>query len=113
MVAQGLHCCTQAFASCGEWGLLFAKVCRLFILVASLAEEHRFCAIWVSVVVAWGLQSTRLSCPEASGIFSDQGIELVSLVLQGGFLTTGPPGKPSYGRLFKALSATNLGQKLS
>ena len=103
----------QASASCDEWGLLLVKVCRLLILVASLAEEHRFCGTWVSVVEAEGLQSSRLSCPEACGIFSDQGVELVSLVLQGGFLTTGPPGKPSYGRLFKALCATNLGQKLS
>ena len=34
-----------------------------------------------------------LSCSVAYGIFPDPGIELVSLAMVGGFLTTGPPGK--------------------
>ena len=37
----------------------------------------------------------RLSCPEACGIFLDQGMELVSPALQGRFSTTGSPGKPN------------------
>ena len=32
----GLCCCTRAFSSCGEQGLLFVVVCRLLIMVASL-----------------------------------------------------------------------------
>ena len=36
----GLHCCAQAFSSCGEWGLLFIAVHGLLILVASLVVEH-------------------------------------------------------------------------
>ena len=36
----GLCCCTWAFSSCGEWGLLFAAVCRFLIAVASLVAEH-------------------------------------------------------------------------
>ena len=41
------------------------------------------------VVVACGL-----SCPEACGILVPQaGIEPMSPALEGGFLTTGPPGK--------------------
>ena len=40
MVALGLHCCAQAFSSCGEWGLLFIAVCSLLIVVASLVAEH-------------------------------------------------------------------------
>ena len=47
MAALGLHCCTQAFSSCGEQGLLFVAVRRLlvavhrlFIVVASLVVEH-------------------------------------------------------------------------
>ena len=36
----GLRCCTQAFSSCGEWGLLFVAVHRLLIVVASLVVEH-------------------------------------------------------------------------
>ena len=36
----GLCCCAWAFSSCGELGLLFVAVCRLLIVVASLAVEH-------------------------------------------------------------------------
>ena len=39
LAALGLHCCTRAFSSCGEQGLLFIVVCRLLIAVASLAEH--------------------------------------------------------------------------
>ena len=41
MAALGLRCCTQAFSSCGERGLLFVAVCVLLIAVASLVAEHR------------------------------------------------------------------------
>ena len=44
----GLHGCSQAFSSCGAWGLLFVVVCRLLIEVPSLIVEHR------SVVVSMG-----------------------------------------------------------
>ena len=37
----GLHCCTWAFSSCSEWGLLFVAVRGLLIAVASLVAEHR------------------------------------------------------------------------
>ena len=40
MAALGLRCCTGAFSSCGEWGLLFVVVRGLLIAVASLAAEH-------------------------------------------------------------------------
>ena len=40
LAALGLRCCTWAFSSCGERGLLFVAVCRLLIAVASLAAEH-------------------------------------------------------------------------
>ena len=36
----GLRCCTRAFSSCGEQGLLFVAVSRLLIAVASLVAEH-------------------------------------------------------------------------
>ena len=32
LAALGLHCCTQAFSSCGEWGLL--------TVMASVVAEH-------------------------------------------------------------------------
>ena len=41
MAVLGLHCCVQAFSSCGEQGLLFVAVHGLLIVVASLVAEHR------------------------------------------------------------------------
>ena len=40
LAALGLRCCTQAFSSCGERGLLFVVVHGLLIAVASFVEEH-------------------------------------------------------------------------
>ena len=40
LAALGLHCCTQAFSSHGEQGLLFVAVRGLLIAVASLVAEH-------------------------------------------------------------------------
>ena len=40
LAALGLRCCTRAFSSCGEQGLLFVVVCGLLIAVASLVAEH-------------------------------------------------------------------------
>ena len=88
LAVLGLRCCTQAFSSCGEQGLLFVAVRGLLIAVASLVVEHGLQAhglqqLWHtgSVVVAHGLQSTgsvvvahELSCFVACGIFPDQGL---------------------------------------
>ena len=41
LAALGLRCCTWAFSSCGEQGLLFVLVRGLLIEVASLVAEHR------------------------------------------------------------------------
>ena len=40
LAVLGLRCCTRAFSSCGEQGLLFVAVRRLLIAVASLVAEH-------------------------------------------------------------------------
>ena len=40
LAALGLHCCSQAFSSCGERGLLFVAVRGLLIVVVSLVTEH-------------------------------------------------------------------------
>ena len=40
LAALGLCCCTQAFSTCGEWGLLFVAVRGLLIAVASLVAKH-------------------------------------------------------------------------
>ena len=42
LVVLGLCCCTRAFSSCGERGLLFVAVRGLLIAVASPVAEHWF-----------------------------------------------------------------------
>ena len=78
LVALGLHCCMQAFSSCGEQGLLFVVVHGILIVIASTVAEHRLKGAWLQqrwrtapVVVVHGL-----SCPSACGIFPDQGFNL-------------------------------------
>ena len=39
LAALGLRCCTWAFSSCNEWGLLFVVVRGLLIVVASLDAQ--------------------------------------------------------------------------
>ena len=36
----GLRCCSRAFSSCGERGLLFVVVRGLLVAMASLVVEH-------------------------------------------------------------------------
>ena len=40
LAVVGLRCCTWAFSSCGEWGLLFIAVRGLLIAVTYLVAEH-------------------------------------------------------------------------
>ena len=40
LAVLGLHCCVQAFSSCGEWGLLLILVLELLTVMASLVAEH-------------------------------------------------------------------------
>ena len=62
----GLHCSMQAFSGCRAQGLEYLA----------------------SVFVAHGL-----SCPTVCGDLPGPGIEPLFPALEGGFLTTGPPGK--------------------
>ena len=57
MAVLDLCCCTRAFTSCGEWGLLFVAVHGFLIEVASLCCGARALGTWASVVVARGLSS--------------------------------------------------------
>ena len=41
MTVLGLPCCTRAFSSFGYWRLLFIKVFRLLVAVASLVAKLR------------------------------------------------------------------------
>ena len=36
----GLHCCTQSFSSCGEWGCSLVALCWLLFAAASFVVEH-------------------------------------------------------------------------
>ena len=81
LAALGLRCCTRAFCSCGEWGLLFVVVRGLLIAVASLIAEHRLQAqglqqLWHTVqqlwlagsrAQAWQLWHTGLVAPQHVG----------------------------------------------
>ena len=40
LAVLGLHCCTRAFSSCGERGLLFIAVHGILIAAASIVVEH-------------------------------------------------------------------------
>ena len=55
MAVSGLRCCTQAFSSCGEQGLLFVVVHGLLIAVAFLHCGARALGTRASVGVAHGL----------------------------------------------------------
>ena len=56
LAALGLHCCAQAFSSCGDRGLLFVAVHGLLLVVASRCGAQALGA-QASVVVAHGLSS--------------------------------------------------------
>ena len=57
MAVLGLCCCTRAFSSCSEWGLLFLAVRGLLIAVAFLCCGAQAVGVQASVVVAHGLSS--------------------------------------------------------
>ena len=50
MLVLGLRCCTWAFSSRGEWGLLLIVVHRLLTAVASLVAGHRLVTAVASLV---------------------------------------------------------------
>ena len=85
-----------AFSSCSEWGL----ISRFLLVVASLVTEYGLWSSRASALAAhrlyrmhaqqvWGLSFV------AHGMWNllGPGIKSMPLILAGGFLTTGPPGK--------------------
>ena len=56
MAVLSLRCCTWAFSSCGEWGLLFIAVRGLLIAVASRCGARALGA-QASVAAVRGLSS--------------------------------------------------------
>ena len=113
LAVLGLHCCTRAFSSCGERGLLFVALRGLLIAVASLVAEHRL-GMWASVVVALGLSSCGSRAQLLRGMWDPPrpGLEPMSPALADGFLTTAPPGKSPNGT-FKFLFHCHISSVLS
>ena len=74
------------------WGL-FAVVCKISP-VAAQARGVSCCGARALEYVGSVVSACKLSCPMACGILIPPlEIELASPALEGGFLTTGPPGK--------------------
>ena len=72
LAVLGLRCCSPAFSSCGEWGLLFVAVQGLLIAVTSLVA-YRSLVLGHAGFSSCSLWSQRLSSyPEACTIFPDQ-----------------------------------------
>ena len=90
-------CCPWAFSNCGEQGLLPSRGAGLLLAVASLVAEHGLYDAQASTVAALGLSSCGSWAQLPCGMWNlpGPGIESVSPALAGGFLSTGPPGKPT------------------
>ena len=88
----GLCCCTRAFSSCNEQGLLSSCVACLLILVTSRGAQA-LGHTGFSSFNSWALEH-RLGRPVAHGILTLRPrTEPMSPALAGELLTTGPPGK--------------------
>ena len=105
LAALGLRCCTWAFSSQGSRGYPSLGFMGFSLWWLLLLQSR---GSWASVVAMHGAQQLQLA---GSGALTHQlwrtglvaprhvgssrpRIKPVSLTLQGGFLTTGPPGKP-------------------
>ena len=99
LAVLGLRCCTRAFSSCSEWGLLFTVVHGLLIAMASLVVEHRLQAHGLSSCASSVLERRLSSCGVRAQLLCgmwdlpEPGLEPMCPALAGGFLTTAPPGK--------------------
>ena len=88
------------FSGCGKQGPLFSCSVRSVSSreeVASLAAEQRLQGAQASVAAAHRFRGCSAQARLPCGMWNlpRSGIEPMSLALGGGFLTTGPPGKPS------------------
>ena len=93
LAALGLCCCARAFSSCRESGLFSS--CGAQASCCSGFSYCRACALGLQKLQHMGsvVVTHRLNCPVAMWDPPGPGIKPASPVLQGRFLTTGPPGK--------------------
>ena len=103
MALLGLRCCVGF----SLWWLLLLQSTGsgapglqwLWHVGSATSELHVACS-WSYQSLEHKLSSCgeahRLSCSSTCGIFLDQGMELVSPSLVGGFFTSEPPGKPHW-----------------
>ena len=108
--------CTWVWANFGRWwrtgkaGLLQPTASQR--AAHDLATEQQLglsCGTRALCYGAWALKclclvavAFRCSCPEACGILAPEpGIKPVSPAMEGGFLTTGPPGKSPFQEFYR------------
>lgn len=84
MAVLGVRCCTWAFSSCGEWGLVSSCGAWTSCVVSMRSKA------WASVAVAGGLSSWGAHLMD--GIFLARDQTHIPCVA-GGFFTTVSPGK--------------------
>ena len=102
LITLCLGCCTWALSSCSKWELLSGYSAQAshwggLSCCGAWALDHRLFSSshsqphnWLNSCVSQAL----LLCGKWN--LPRPGIELLSPALQGGFLTIGPPGKPSF-----------------
>ena len=103
----GLRCCTWAFSSCREWGLLSSVALGLLIVVVSLAE-HRLLAHAVSVLKLQGLISCSLQALEQCRLWEFWCVDLVTLWHVESSQTRNQTQVPCVGRQMLIYCATTL-----
>ena len=86
MAAPNLPCCTRLPLAGASGGCSLVAMCRLLIVPASLAVKRGLQGEQASVVQPHGL-----SCPTASEIFLDRGLNLCPLHRQGDSEPLGHP----------------------
>ena len=97
LAVLGLHCCARAFSSCGKWPCVGFSLWWL-LLLWNMGSRH----VGFSSCGLWALEHRLSSCGTRAsllhGMWNLPGprLEPVSPAWAGGFLTTAPPGKPSF-----------------
>ena len=87
MAALGLRCCVRAFSSGSEQGLLSSHGAWTSLC------GGLFCRAWALEHADFSSCSSQAQLPCSMWDLPGPEFELVPRALQGGFLTTGPPGK--------------------